>query len=110
MNTITKILSVLESIINPYFYHVKSIDKLYKNCTYGDLHFKNVNEFIKKSIYYILRQSSIPSYLQTELSKIAIIYMQFLSADQSTDIVNMLKHLMLRTHKAVRFALVVEYV
>jgi hypothetical protein len=110
LNTIQKIINVLESVINPQFYRVKPMDKLYKNCTYGALRFKNLNDFIKRSIFYILRQGSIPSHLQTELSKIALIYMQSLAPDQSSEIVNMLKHLMIRTNKAVRFALVVEYV
>jgi hypothetical protein len=40
----------------------------------------------------------------------ALIYLQSLSIDQSDEIINMLKHLMVSTNKAVRFALIIEYV
>jgi hypothetical protein len=65
---------------------------------------------IKKSLYFLLKHRGIPSHLQTEISKLALIYLQSLEVEQSHEIVNMLKHLMLSTSKAVRFALIIEYV
>jgi hypothetical protein len=56
-------------------------EKLYKNCTYGNANFNNVKEFIKKAIYYVLRQKSIPTHYQTELTKIALIYLQYLTQE-----------------------------
>jgi hypothetical protein len=48
--------------------------------------------------------------MQTTLTKIALVYIQFLTPEESGEILNLIKHLMLRTSKAVRFALVIEYV
>lgn len=58
----------------------------------------------------MLRQRTLPTHFQTELTKLSLIYLQFLSIEESKDILNLIKHLMIKTSKAVRFALVVEYV
>lgn len=100
----------MEAIVNPIYYRVHPKESTYKNCTYGNFKFYNSKEFVKKSLYFLLKHRNIPSHLQTEISKIALIHLQSLDKNCSKEIVNMLKHLMLSTSKPVRFALIIEYV
>ena len=101
---------MVEAIVNPIYYRVHPKESTYKNCTYGDFEFRNCKEFVKKSLYFLLRHRNVPSHLQTEISKVALIHLQSLDQNSSAEIVNMLKQLMLSTSKPVRFALIIEYV
>jgi hypothetical protein len=104
------VLALVEAILNPLYYRVHPKSILYRNCTYGELNLPNVRAFIKKCLYYLLRSSMLPTHIQTQLTKLSLNYMQFLAVEDSSEILNLVRHLMLRTSKAVRFALVIEYV
>lgn len=51
--------------MNPLFYRVHQKEKLYKNCTYGSMSFENVKQFIKRAIFFILKQKHLPTQMQT---------------------------------------------
>lgn len=63
--TIESFFELLESILNPLFYRVHQKDKLYRNCTYGSISFENVRQFVKKTIFFILKQKNLPTQMQT---------------------------------------------
>jgi hypothetical protein len=110
LSTIYKIFEVLETIITPLFTRLGPA--LYCNTTYPSLPFPNTSLFTRQCILFILRQQSIPTYIQTELTKCALIHLQSVAIqpDSTEPVITMIQHLMVRTNKAVRFALVVEYV
>ena len=60
----------------------------------------------------MLSFKNVPSYLQTDITKLALIYLSSLNDDEGDNlaIINLVKYMMMKTSKAVRFALVIEYV
>lgn len=78
---IEAVFELIHAVLTPLYYKMHQQNRLYKNCTYGNTTFPNVKEFIKKAVFFVLRQKNLPTQLQTELTKIALIYLQYLEQE-----------------------------